>query len=420
MADTLWTVTGTKPVAWQLPLWAIEQGEVIELFAAVPLLNVQKVALHERMTDAGAVHGAGFYRIKEFNLRRIARPHPPGVQPEDMVIWGPPRKVHRYPERMERNEFLDALSLTGIGSRAQCEFWFKSIANLMLDWLVNQDRTVDFYFLRLHPTHMSYDWFDRITQRKGHGSLGGRPTPMREKIVRGSGLGFHRNYRRRRIKECLRRVEIEMAPMWAKLVRKVERRRFFMLKRTGYAAIVEKLLRSQVDLWARLHAVHENASIALPAKFMPCPPEGSKIIVPANDGKPKTRHLRKAATARRYQDGVLTIPQLESVISKRVEIINQLREIVALGKRIGYQFGNISKALRVVREVRSLRPILQDVRHTRDLVDRAAFEKCPTLRMLVYGAPGQLVRERLLANRTRQRIRKRRIRLAKRLKLLCS
>lgn len=394
MSDTLWIITGTQPVAWQIPLWGIQKGDRIELVPAVPLLNCQKIALHQQLSDNYGFYEQGIYRIAPIKLKMTAQPQPPGTQPEEMLVWGPRRKPHRLPERMERNEFIDDMMLLGLGSRAQCEFWFKSICNLMLDWLLNKDRTVDLYFLRLVPTHLSRDWFRRL-----NGAHNNYATPKYRESQLLSG-----NPIRMKSGRCVRRVEVGLTNIWRQLAKKVESRRMEVLKFNRYASVIERLLVGQKEFWSRQFSAQRNDWLAVSTGIIPCNPPGSKKLIlkgrPIRSRTKRSTAGRKGWLGRTHRD---TLRQLRARIEKRNALVGQLGEIVRLRQEVFSHFATIPEAIAILRELPNVRSFLSDLRNPNGMVGEPANETERAIRMLVCNSPSKLNGEKLLVKQLQRR-----------------
>lgn len=395
MSDTLWTVCGTQPVAWQIPLWGVPKGDDIELMAAVPLLNNQKLALHERITSNYGFHAIGLYRINLHCLKAIARAQPSGTQPEDLLVWGPQRQAHRTPERMERNEFLDSLSMTGIGTRAQCEFWFKSICNHALHWLINEDRTVDLYFARLHPTHLSRDWFRRLN---GNDKWTQKAPKFDEsRLVHGNPIRLKRG-------QAIRRIELEPTHIWRSLADKIEKQRLKVLKQYRYAALVERLLLSQIPFWTRHYAAHRNDHLAVSSGIMERHPSGVKKLF--QRGRPTSSRAKRSTMGVKSWQGRKerdTLRRLRKTVQERTILLEQLVQFVAFRKEIFGHFRTIPEAIAILREMPNVRSALSNLRNAGGIVGEPRDETERALRLLVSCSSGKLVREKLLVKQLQRR-----------------
>lgn len=243
MSLELWTIRGGTPVAWTLPVW-VKQGywEKTELTPAMPIpLQAMHVAFVDRMTEAGGKLDGNAWRIARKHLELIGQVMPGGTEPENCFSWERKRDQVKFITRMERNEFVDALYQKGVGnSRAECVFWWNQFCNHILDWLINEDRPVDMFFIRLLPCSIRTNWREGIFHRLSRHMRAGRAKtliaskdPRIAEILAKPGMLAYK-----RCGRVERHVELQHTDLWWKVIKRVDEERIRLVGVCQYAAEV--------------------------------------------------------------------------------------------------------------------------------------------------------------------------------------
>lgn len=243
----MWILRGGEPVLWTVPVyvkWITEEWGT--LFYALPLLAKQQEAV-DAVLAKFATPAKGMWEVRKIALERFATLSA-GGDPQTFFSWERPRLVRQSQvakeERKEITEFLDALYQAGVGkSREEVEYWWLQFCNHALDWLLNKEKPVDMYFLRLHNCPYRQNWRQAILSRfqKVGKLLAHSRGKDREFYAVRSGvtdellcldlLAMHRTDG-----ICYRHVEVEHRPRWWKAVLRVERERMVRLGYIGYAS----------------------------------------------------------------------------------------------------------------------------------------------------------------------------------------
>lgn len=241
MTEELWTVRGGKPVVWQIPVYVTwnEDGPEGAVFPSVPLLRIQQKAFDELMVSR-ARKVNGLWMIIRSELRRVAKPAKSGSDPETLLAWERTRmdqNPSNQPEkREERDAFINALYLNGAGkSRDDVAHWWFLFCDHALDWLINKERPIDMFFLRLTPLPFRPNWIER-TEKQRHNCRGNKNflTPERFGAWMNDGklLGVNSDG------TISRHVALEHLPLWWKTIKRVESTRIQSLNPARYAAAV--------------------------------------------------------------------------------------------------------------------------------------------------------------------------------------
>ncbi len=157
-------------------------------------------------------------------------------------------------EDRDRREFLAYVHACGVGqSLGEVQQWWYHFCNAALDWLINKERPVDFYFLKLHQSPYRQDWKDIVSRSVphkneghklkvlvGHEELLKRLTQLDLLAMQGSC--------------CLRNVEIQHCPLWWSTSLRGERKRLKKLGPERYAKVflesVERRLAATLHIYA--------------------------------------------------------------------------------------------------------------------------------------------------------------------------
>jgi hypothetical protein len=145
-------------------------------------------------------------------------------------------------EDRDRREFLEYVHACGVGqSIEEVRQWWCHFCNAALDWLINKERPVDLYFLKLHQSPYRQDWKDIVSRSVPH--KGNHPHILRdhtEFLKRATQLDLAAM----RGRACLRNVEVEHLPLWWSMLSKAEKYRLRKLGPHRYAkAFLDSVLR---------------------------------------------------------------------------------------------------------------------------------------------------------------------------------
>lgn len=309
VSDELWIIRGREPVNWTVPVyvtWQTQEWGI--LYFAVSLMVKQQHCVEQVLRLAAEPYKA-MWRIRRTHLEKIGD-LTTGGDPESYFSWERPRLAQQpefSPERRkERDEFIDAIYQCGVGkSREEVEYWWNQFCKHSLDWLINKEKPVDMYFIRLHNSPYRANWrtallgrFPRLGALLAH--VGG---VNRDFVAHKSGLteqmlSLDLLAMKRPENICYRMVEVEHRPSWWKNVLKVEKTRFERLGCAGYAAYFMESVRSRLGLTLHLY-VEWLAHVARPcAADVECGLAGEFRLAP---------HLPKS-------DGVPVIPRKSHLV----------------------------------------------------------------------------------------------------------
>jgi hypothetical protein len=279
-------------VLWTVPFVAhwIEENKA-RIAPALPLLASQTIAVAS-MLDAFAERDQGGWLITRAQLEIIS--HPVEGEPENYFSWERKRQSqnpeYEPQKRGERDEFLDALYQTGIGkSREEIEFWWITFCKHAQSWILNQEKPVDMYFVKLHNSPYRMNWkqsllmlFPRIGRVICH--LKG---DRRDKLVAQSGLddalvSLDLLAMHKKAGIMYRHVEVEHTHTWWKNTLKVEKERLRVLGPYEYAWDYMCSVRRQLKRSLRIY-VSWLAAVARPsARDIASGPAGESRFVPQN------------------------------------------------------------------------------------------------------------------------------------------
>lgn len=272
MLDELWMIRGSKPVLWTMPFRvnAIGGAEV-EAHLDWPMLSTrQAAAVACLMLEYGRPYN-GMWRLTLWQLRKIGSRARDGETAEDLFSWERARESqqpkYNPDRRAERDEFLTALYQNGVGSSlTEVEAWWQHFCNHALDWLLNKEKPVDMYFLKLHPTPLRRNWdYKAWSYFRRYKEIPKHPTPS-DLLANKAAANAFRSARWLAVmpgRICERHVMIEHTRMWWALMKKVEETRLKVLKVNSYAQAVLDSLARGVGAAARVYsewAIHSAHS----------------------------------------------------------------------------------------------------------------------------------------------------------------
>ena len=233
----MWVIEGRHPVLWTIPMmvkWGAD--DECEMFYAVNhLLDKQKAALTELLKPLSRPFN-GMWIISRSALKRIAR-QTPGGDPECYFSWHLPRESdqpqHKPETRIERDEFLDSLFQSGATGldRATLEFVWRQFCLHMGNWLINREKSIDFYFFTVHPMPYRSNWKDLMMKEftrlfAAHAiSEKTAKIDVREMLLNPELLAMNENYG-----ICYRRLEVEHKKTWWQSVIRSEK---YKIKKLG-------------------------------------------------------------------------------------------------------------------------------------------------------------------------------------------
>lgn len=273
MDKELWVLSGRSPVLWTIPFYvAYDSNGLAVMESAMSLTLRQREAVAERLSLIGE-RKDGFWHVKRTDLEQ-AGTITAGGDPELYFSWSLPRPQDEKPDpdKDQRSEFLDALFMAGVGkSRGELEYYWNQFCRHMLDWLLNKQKPVDLYFLKLHPTPYRANWKQILCGRypKLWRTVGQKSGAMRDLILDQSGFREHLLCLdllawNMRDGICYRHVEVEHCKGWWSNVRNTERARMINAGVFGYAKNVTDCLKRNLAASLRIYGAY-LAQIARPS-----------------------------------------------------------------------------------------------------------------------------------------------------------
>lgn len=262
MPDEIWVVKGRKPVLWTVPFYAtwINDNEAHVLYA-VPLMGKHALWVSKFM-DIAATRHEGQWLISRGQLQVIAERV--SGDPENYFSWErervekPKQVTFRRPDL---DEFLDSFYQSGIGkSRGEVAFWWLSFCKHAQDWLINKEKPVNMYFVRLHNSPYRINWrhallsrFPKLGRVACHLTRDRRDALLAqvgldEVLMSPDLLAFKQNDR-----TCYRHVEVEHTRIWWKNVNLVEKERLRMLGPYAYCKRFTDRIRSRFRITLKLY-----------------------------------------------------------------------------------------------------------------------------------------------------------------------
>lgn len=273
MDRELWVLSGRSPVLWTIPFYVVYDADGMALMESAMILSArQREAVAERLSLTASIKGQ-FWCMKPTDLEQAAT-IAAGGDPELYFSWSLPRpeEEKHTPDRDDRSEFLDALFMAGVGkTRGELEYYFNQICRHALDWLLNKQKPVDLYFVKLHPTPYRANWKQILCSRypKLWRAVGTKTGPRRELMLLQSGftddllcldlLAYN-------VKDdyCYRRVEVEHCKTWWSNVKNTERARMAGRGVYDYAKNVTDCVKKGMEASLRIYGAY-LAQIARPS-----------------------------------------------------------------------------------------------------------------------------------------------------------
>ena len=238
MIEQLFVISGSSPVIFSIPVWANfedPRSEMAKMFLAIPVLRPHMEAFKAHVAEH-ATFSEGMWTINRMTLARIGTQIDLATGPdiERLFTWER-MKAHQanQPAREQRkdmDEFLDTLYQTGLPiTREWLGILWNQICTHALDWLINKERPLDMYFVKLHNSPFRSDWKELLKKdvrgrRKFHASvldlnlLVLSPSPEEHK----------------RTRWIERWIEAEPTNLWRKNVTFVERQRCKAMRKQQY------------------------------------------------------------------------------------------------------------------------------------------------------------------------------------------
>lgn len=305
--EQLWVLQGTKPCGWTVPFYVhlLEDNINAMMFSAVFLLNRHKKVVGELLESFGARQHNAQWLVTRVTLEAIGR-KVELCDPETLFSWqtstrSAPEGVALAPANNARDEFLDGLFQSGLfKSREALGVIYHQICMHSLDWMINKEKPVDMYFMRLHNCPYRVNWKTVLLSRFAR--LGRLLCPTRgfktTFIANESGLmdelrcpdllsmPYHEDSVRRTI-------EVEMTLLWHKTVREVERRRFKMLGATRYAQYLAESIVRWADSAVAIYKSWLNLVARPSACNVDCGKNGEFRLAPNIPPQDVYRHTRK-------------------------------------------------------------------------------------------------------------------------------
>jgi hypothetical protein len=158
--------------------------------------------------------------------------------------------------RSDVDDFLDSWQKRGLLplDRSVLAAIYHDFCNHALDWLLNQDKPIDLYFIRLIPMPHRLDWKERVLLRiKDYGLAGvilnteklATDENFRNLLLSGKLLNVENGV----ISRC---IEVEHKRQWWTLAKKVEQTRRKALGSGGYARSVLDQIRNKFEASANI------------------------------------------------------------------------------------------------------------------------------------------------------------------------
>lgn len=162
-----WSISGEY---WRLPLaveWPDNQNQIaaIRIGGGIRLLDIQRDAAVERLTQLGARFVNGRWRMDRAQLERHCQPEGE-IDPETIVEWQPPSRIsfRSVPAKQaekyrNRDMFFHSFVQTGwIQNAATAEVLWLAFCKHALHWLISERRPVDMGFCELIPIPLRANW----------------------------------------------------------------------------------------------------------------------------------------------------------------------------------------------------------------------------------------------------------------------
>ena len=234
MQNELWQINGRDPVLFRIPFVAIWQDDdTAKLMEAVPLRTFEREAVARVLNLHGQFKDQA-WQVSRFNLEQIGK-KTPGGDAAAYFSWGTPRPPEPRPVEgsPERNEFISSLFQSGVGrSEEELLYYWKEFCQHAAEWLINKEKPVDMYFVKLHNSPFRINWKTILCQRYLRmGQMLNRKSQIEQDYII-TRSGFREEllsldllaYCDQR-QTCYRHVEVEHTKQWWKIVRKAEDQR---------------------------------------------------------------------------------------------------------------------------------------------------------------------------------------------------
>lgn len=262
MANELWQINGRDPVLFRIPFYVMwQEDDTSRIIEAVPLRTFEREAV-SRVLNLHGQFKDQHWQVSRFNLERIGT-KTPGGDPAAYFSWGTPRPPEPKPQEggLERNEFVTSLHQSGVGrSEAEVMYWMKEIMQHAAEWLINKEKPVDLYFIKLHNSPYRINWKTILCQRfiRLGQMMNGKSKLEVDYIISRSGLRDELlsldllAYCDQR-QTCYRHVEVEHTKQWWKLVRKAETQRLELKGPYKYADYFSDSIKRFIPTALRLY-----------------------------------------------------------------------------------------------------------------------------------------------------------------------
>jgi hypothetical protein len=231
--EEVWLIRGSAPVLWTIPFWINfeeERSETATMFSAIPLLRPHLEAVKTLLAEI-ATYDKAMWTINRMDIERIGArvDMTTGVEIEELFTWER-RKSHQIDPaareaRKDIDEFLDSLYQTGLPiSRDWLGVIYHQICTHALDWLINKERPLDLYFVKLHNCPFRMDWKEWMARlRRFRCKYGSKDLTRRTETLR-----------------LERWIEVEPAKLWINQVKRVEDLRVQQVGWRKYATYVSR------------------------------------------------------------------------------------------------------------------------------------------------------------------------------------
>ena len=259
----LWVVCGRDPVLFRIPYFVVWSQNEALMESALPLRRQEKLAVSRIL----ALHGKPSkdqWIISRQMLEKIAE-QTRGGDPDNYFAWNMPRPAEQahVEGRTERSEFIDSLYQSGVGkSPEELAYYWQEFCRHAAHWLINKEKPVDIFFVRLHNCPYRANWkviltqrFRRLGQAISHKSGHEREYVMDQSGFKEELLSLDLLAFRRENQTCYRHVEVEHRKPWWKNVKKIELKRKMQLGPYGYADYFLESIARFIPTAIRLYTV---------------------------------------------------------------------------------------------------------------------------------------------------------------------
>lgn len=166
MHRDIWVLSAT---GWSLPLsveWPDGQTEVcaLRIGGGIRLLDIQRSAAIERLTELGAYFHNGRYMLGRATLERFCT-REGQVDPQTVVEWRPPSRIkyrnigRKSAQYRNQDEFFHEFAKAGWTKTSySAEVLWLAFCKHILHWLVNENKPVNLGFCELIPVPLRANW----------------------------------------------------------------------------------------------------------------------------------------------------------------------------------------------------------------------------------------------------------------------